>query len=678
MTFGQFPDCLRWLFVVASLWTCGCEQSRPRLPVAVAARPQHVLIITIDTLRADRLGCYGSRDVATPNLDRLAREGAMAPDASVHVPLTRPSHVSIFTGLYPSQHGVRDNISLGLAPTIPTLAESFKAAGYRTAAFVSSIVLSAQAGLARGFDAYSDRFDAGADDARFLETLQKRGDVTTKEAITWFNAHAGDRTFTWVHLYDAHDPYEPPEPYASRYAGRLYDGAVAWTDELVGRLDAALGRLGIRDHTLTVVTSDHGEGLGDHGEPVHGFFVYEATLRVPFILRGPGIGAGIKLPVLFRSIDLFPTILELAGVPPPSGGPARPGRSVAAALRGGTQKLANEPAFAESLTPQIHYGWSDLQSIRDGRWKYIRAPRPELYDLASDPGEQTNLVEVSPARARAMRAGLERHLADTAAASPRSATDHVPTDLVEKLGALGYVNAGGSPENTGIDPKDKIDEYRQLNRLLREGLVALREADYAASAERFRAIAARGVDSFEAHYYYGRALVGLKRWKDAASEFERAIPRLPAFGGSYFLLADCRKAQGNLNGAIAALRLAEGAIPTDARVYRRLGELYRDAGELAAAERYFREAMARDPSEPSEWNSLGMILGARSDLPNAERMFREAIARDAREPRYTYNLGLTLEREQRPVEAVKYFGKTLELDPQFVAARERLLEIRRR
>ena len=666
----------RLLIAAAALLAAAC--SRERAPATVAApAPRHVLLVTIDTLRADRLGCYGAVDVATPNLDRLAREGGMAPEALVHVPLTRPSHVSIFTGLYPSQHGVRDNISPPLAADVPTLASVFKAAGFRTSGFVSSIVLSAQSGLSRGFDDYSDRFDVGTDDARLLDTLQRRGDITTTEATAWLAERVQDRTFTWVHLYDPHDPYEPPEPYASRYADRPYDGEVAWSDELIGRIDSALTRLGIRDQTLMVVTSDHGEGLGEHQEPVHGFFVYQTTLRVPFIVRGPGVVAGARIPALFRSVDLFPTLLDLARVSAPSSSEtqSRPGRSRAAPLRGEPVAADEDTSFAESLTPKIHYGWSDLRAIVDGRWKYVLAPRPELYDLARDPSEQSNLIDTEPARSRALRAALERHLAtESAPAGSRASTGPVPADVVEKLGALGYVAVGGAPDPsaTGADPKDKIGEYRTFNRLLREGLVALREERYADSAERFHALASHGVDSFEAHYYYGRALAGLRRWREAATQFEQAIPRLPAFSGSYLALAECRKAAGDLAGAVRALERGRNAVRTDARVQRRLGELRRDSGDFAAAERDFRETIARDPAEASQWNSLGMLVGARGDLVEAERLFREAIGREPHEARYTYNLGLTLEREHRPAEAAAMFRKTLEIDPTFAAARERL------
>ena len=286
------------LLAACALSSCVSRQPAP----SVSVRPRHVLIITIDTLRADRLGCYGNPDVATPNIERLAREGAMAPQASAQAPITRPSHVSMFTGLYPSQHGIRDNISRALAPDVATMAEAFKAAGFETAGFVSSIVLSAQSGLGRGFDEFSDRFDIGADAAdegHFLDILEHRGDVAVAEAVKWLDAHSGGRTFVWVHLYDPHAPYEPPEPYASRYAGRPYDGEVAWSDELVGRLDAEVTRLGIRDQTLVVLTSDHGEALGEHGESVHGFFLYQAKLRVPLLMRGPGIVRS-KASICFR------------------------------------------------------------------------------------------------------------------------------------------------------------------------------------------------------------------------------------------------------------------------------------------------------------------------------------------------------------------------------------------
>ena len=673
-----------------------------------ATPPRHLVLVTIDTLRADRLGCYGSTDVATPHLDRIAREGALFPEATVAAPLTRPSHVTMFTGLDPAEHGIRDNVSPSLSPDIPTLATILETAGFAGAAIVSAVVLSAQSGLDRGFATYSDRFDLGGDDARFLNSIQKRGDGPTAEAVAWLESPREGRLFLWLHLYDPHDPYEPPEPWASRYPGRPYDGEVAFSDELVGRLDAALERRGLKDDTLLVVTSDHGEGLGEHGESVHGFFVYQSTIRVPLLLRGRGIVPGTRPAVTARSVDVAPTLLDLLGVAAPPG--ARfTGRSLARALRG-RGHVPEEAAYAESLLPLLHYGWSDLRTLREGRWKYIQAPRPELYDLEEDPGELRNLAEAQPARAEAFRAALARRLESERAAAP-AGRDAVPPELLEKLGAMGYLGAGapGPGPTTGADPKDQIGEYKVLNRLVRQGLVSLREKDYAASARSFEEMRRHGVSSFEVHYYLGRALVGLGRHREAAGHFEQAIERLPGFSAAHLALADSRIALGDLPAALDALRAGRGRSPRDPRLAERegqvlkktgrleeaarayeaalalaprepllhvqLGEVLRDRGDLAGAERCLREAVALDAEVASYWNSLGIVLGAAGSLAEAEKAFREALLRDGADAQYRYNLGLALVRQGRREEAKAEFRRALELRPEFPAPRERLAEL---
>ena len=700
---GTTALCAALCFVGAA---CGRGATTP--PVVPTAR--HLVLVTIDTLRADRIGAYGNTTVATPTLDRLAREGAMALHASAQVPLTRPSHISLFTGLYPSQHGIRDNVSPPLGPRVPVLAEILQRRGFKTGAFVSSIVLSKQSGLGRGFARYSDQFDIGEDDARFLNTIQKRGDATVAEAAAWLVEPGSERRFAWVHLYDPHDPYEPPEPYASRYAGRPYDGEVAWSDELVGRLDAALAKAGLREDTLLVVTSDHGEGLDEHGEAVHGFFVYETTLHVPFIARGPGITPGTRLGIVTRTIDVLPTVLDLLGLGDVK--PAVSGRSLAAALGGAP--IDDEPAFAESLTPLVHYGWSDLRALRDGRWKYILAPRPELYDLDRDPGERQNLIEQEPARARADRGGLEQHLRQEQATlhAPEATSSSVPPDLLEKLGALGYVGVGGpsATRASGADPKDKIEEYKALNTLMREGLVSLREGRYSASLDRFQGLFRLGIDSFEAHYYAARALTGLKRWREAAAHYEGAIAKLPTYSAAYLGLADALVADGQASLALDAVRRGQKASPDDpalveregdigrqvgdsglaVRSYERvvtmapkdalvrvkLGELYRDLGRLQDAARLLRDALQLDASVASYWNSLGMILGGSGDLTGGEQAFREATARDRTNAQFAYNLGLALARQNKREEAASQFQRTLELDPRFAAAKKSLAELR--
>ena len=647
-------------------------------PASAPAHARHLVVVTIDTLRADRVGAYGYKDGSTPHLDGLAREGAMAPEASAHVPLTRPSHVTIFTGRLPPETGIRDNISPAVVPGVPVLAEVLKGAGFATAAFVSSIVLDSSSGLDRGFDVYDDAIAGSGGGAEFLNTLQRRGDVTTTAAIGWLEktrqASPQGRVFLWLHLYDPHDPYEPPEPWASRFARHLYDGEVAFADEQVGRLDAALARLGLKDETALLVTSDHGEGLGDHGETLHGFFAYQTTLRVPFLVRGPGVRAGTRLASTAALVDVFPTAIELVGLPP-VGAPLS-GRSLLPELRGGAAR-AEVPVYAETLVPLLHFGWSDLRVLRDGRFKYIQAPRPELYDLASDPGETANLVPAQAPRAQAMRAGLGKFLdAERAAAAARAGgpAPAVATELLEKLGALGYVG-GAVPAETatpGADPKDMVTEFRVANDLMREGLLRLHDRDYAASAARFQAVLARKVSSFEVHFYLGRALAGLSRHAEAARHFEEAARRSPGFAEAWEGLARSLAAVGKRAEARAAYEKAAALRPKDAALQARLGELLRDMGAVEEAIRRQSAATELAPGVAEYWNSLGMTLGGNGRAAEAERAFREATRLDDRNARYAYNLGLILERQGRATEARPWYEKALALDGSFAPARGKL------
>lgn len=651
----------------------GCRRATAPAPV----HAQHLVIVTIDTLRADHVGAYGDTRAATPNLDALARDGAMALSASAHVPLTRPSHVTLLTGRLPSETGIRDNFAPAIVPQVPLLAEVLKQAGFATGAFVSSIVLDSSAGFDRGFDVYADEFEGTGAEARFLNTVQKRGDVTTAEALRWLerSAATGQRLFLWLHLYDPHDPYEPPEPYATRFADRPYDGEVAFADDLLGRLDGALSRLGLRDRTALVVTSDHGEGLGDHGEALHGFFAYESTLAVPFFVRGPGVRAGARLARTVRLVDVFPTALDLLGVPAPAG--ARPGRSLTAALAGGP--AGEEPVvYAESLVPLLHFGWSDLRVLREGRFKYIQAPRAELYDLKGDPGETTNLAAKEPGRAEALRKALGVILdAERAHAKSSGAPPAIAPELLEKLGALGYVG-GAAPADTptpGADPKDRIEDFRIANDLIREGLARLHDRDYAQAAARFRAVLARGISSFEVHFYLARALSGLGRHAEAARHFEEAARRSPSHAPAWVGLARSLVAAGRKKEARRAFEAALPLAPANGALRAELGDLLREQGDVAGAIALQTEATRLSPDVAAYWNSLGMTLGGNGRPADAERAFQEAAKLDSKNHRYAYNLGLVLKDQGRPAEARPWFEKALSLDPRFTPARDRLREV---
>ncbi len=652
-----------------------CRSQAPAPAQALHAR--HLVIVTIDTLRADHVGAYGDTRAATPHLDALARTGAMASEASAQVPLTRPSHVAIFTGELPTQTGIRDNISPAVLPSVPLLAEVLKKAGFATGAFVSSVVLDASSGLGRGFDKYDDDFEGPVGTAQFLNTLQEKGDVTTAQAISWLEttrAGAPDaRVFLWLHLYEPHDPYEPPEPYASRFRERPYAGEVAFADDLLGRLDAALARLGLTDDTALLVTSDHGEGLGDHGETLHGFFVYQSTLHVPFFVRAPGVAPGTRLTNAVQLVDVFPTSLELLGVPLP--GAKLAGRSLAGALRGESAGPQNS-VYAESLVPLLHFGWSDLRVMREGRFKYIQAPRPELYDLGTDRGELRNLFATQRSRAEALRAGLGRILdAERAAAvSSTAAAPAAAPELLEKLGALGYVGGAAPAETTtpGADPKDKVEDFRIANALMREGLLRFHDRDYAASASRFQEVLARKVESFEVHYYLARALSGQGRDKQAVAHFEEAARRSPAFGPAWEGLGDALLSTGRKSDACRAYEKALPLAPRNAALRSRLGDLQRALGAIDEAIRRQTEATELGPDVASYWNSLGMTLGGNRREAEAERAFRQATRLDAKDPRYAYNLGLILVRQGRAAEGRPWFEKTLALDPTFAPAREQL------
>ena len=686
--------------LLALLAVVGCRGEPPPA--------KHVVLVTLDTLRADHVGAYGG-DVATPHLDRLAAAGALVEQATAHSPLTRPSHVSLMSGLLPTRTGVRANVSPAVVPDVPPLAELLGAAGFRNAAFLSSVVLKGDSGLARGFQLYDDEFDADPADPRFLTSAQKRGDETVAAAVGWLEAAAADeRLFLWLHLYDPHDPYEPPEPFASRYPDRPYAGEVAWTDELVGRLLAALERLGMAAETLVVVTSDHGEGLGDHGELLHGFFAYETTLRVPLILRGPGIEPGRRLAGPAALVDLKPTILELTGLRPPAGAELS-GRSLAATLGGGPEP-APAPLYAESLVPRLRFGWSDLRVLRDGPWKYIDAPEPELYDLASDPGEGDNLASRQARRAAAMRDTLAPLVA--AERATETADDALSAELRDQLAALGYLGAvETAAEDRGADPKEKIGEFRFANDAMRSGLEMLRARRFDLSAQRFGALLERGIDSPEIRLNLGRSLLALDRTAEAAEQFAAAAAASPQLGRAWLGLADAHSRLGEHEEALAALSSGRRAQPDEALLWREEARLLRILGRPAEARIALTEAIERQPDDPflhaglSEllwdagrpeeglaalgratelgpanpryWNALGQRLGELARFAEAEPAFRRAVELAPENPAYAFNLALAVARQERYAEARPLFQRALELDPSAKDARAWLQELER-
>ena len=357
-------------------------------------RPLNVLVVTLDTTRADRIGAYGSRTAETPHLDALARQGTLFRQAYAHAPLTLPSHTSLMTGLLPTRHGVRDNGTFVVPRGLALLSERFSDAGYHTAAFVSAFVLDRRFGLSRGFDTYDDEV-AAEDVANGSDPGDRsvRAEETVRRALAWLGTTDGRPRFLWVHLFDPHAPYDPPQPFASRHRDQAYDGEIAYMDAHFGRLVSAIKEIRQPGGWLTVVAGDHGEGLGDHEEMTHGYFVYGNTLRVPLIMALPGhVPTARTIDGIVRLVDVAPTILDLSGLPALKD---VDGRSLTR-LMAGRDGADSGPAYMESFHPRIWWGARELLALRTSRWLFIDAPRPELYDVAADPGERTNLAASRP------------------------------------------------------------------------------------------------------------------------------------------------------------------------------------------------------------------------------------------------------------------------------------------
>jgi arylsulfatase A-like enzyme/Tfp pilus assembly protein PilF len=571
-----------------------------------------LLLITLDTTRADHLGAYGYAKARTPQLDRLFAEGARFERALTAAPLTLPAHASIFTGRYPFHHGVRDNGTFFLAADAPTLATALKAAGYRTAAFVSAFVLDRRFGLARGFDLYDDRMEGFGHVMRV--TAERRGDRTVAGLKAWLESYAPARTepfFLWLHLYDPHDPYDPPAPYAAAFNDRPYDGEIAYVDSLVGDVRATLERLGLARDTVVAIAGDHGEDLGEHGEETHGLFLYDATLRVPLALWRPGRVSPAVVKDLARTVDLAPTLLELLGQPPL---PQTDGRSLLELLRGGRQPPA--PAYAETLYPELDFNWSALRCVSDERYKLIEAPRPELYDLQSDPGERADVGTAQPQRAEALRQALGRLGASGPGAMSRAAPDR---DASERLAALGYVAAGSgaaAPGSSHRDPKDMAAVYRRW----RGASSALTAGHHEEAARGFTAILAEDPENVQALFGLGNALASTAQVDGAIDAFRRFLKLVPGSAQGHQSLAICFTKKKDYD---AAMRETEAALLvdarfTDARLMR--AEILRERGDREGARAEMKAALAVDPENPAVRIQQARHLAHDGKLGDAESL----------------------------------------------------------
>ncbi|MEZ5290802.1 MAG: sulfatase-like hydrolase/transferase [Vicinamibacterales bacterium] len=629
-------------------WAWSAE---PALPVH-----PNVLLITLDTTRADRLGSYGYASAGTPNLDRLALDGVRFARALSPVPLTLPAHASLMTGLQPYRHGVRNNGHFVLPEDVPTLAARFSAAGYETAAFVSAFVLDRQFGLARGFDVYDDALDPPAVDGAGLE-LERRGDRTASAAAAWLarRSQAPRRPwFLWVHFYDAHDPYAPPAPFAERHAATPYDGEIAFVDAQVGRLLESPDVQGAAP-PLVIVAGDHGESLGDHGESTHGLFLYEGAIKVPLIVAWPGILRRQVVDTAVRLVDVAPTLARLAGVE----FGATDGRDLTPLVRRtGEAPEPAPPAYAETYFPQFFMRWAPLRAVDDGRWKYIDGPEPELYEIATDPGEARNRAATDPAVARALKRTLETSVRAT---PDRSAQAPVSAEAQRRLSALGYVAtpAVAQAGETGPDPKRMVPIFERLlagNRAIAGGrageaariardVIAQDGANPFARLVLGRALLAGGdapgavaalttylaavPGSAEAHHWLALAHVRQDRRDLALAEEEAALALDPRLAPAIALRAGLLFSSGRAGEGLEALRAAVEAQPNHAALRTDYADLLADAGRVDEAAAEYQRALDRRGDDTRALVGLGMLLARQSALDRALALFTKALELDA-------------------------------------------------
>ncbi len=659
------------LFVLGAAWALfELRDGAPRTP--------NVLLITIDTLRWDHVGAYGAGDGITPALDALAARGVRFETAIMHVPLTAPSHASILTGLTPVHHGVHDNGAYVLSPQHPSLASQFRTAGYTTAAFVSGFPLERRFGFANGFETFDDRLPR-VSGSRGAEGTERRADETTRRAIEWFDARqsSGDRPWLlWVHYFDPHAAYDPPTDYARRFPDRPYDGEIAFADAQLGVLLQHVNSA----NTIVLATADHGESLGEHGEDTHGVFVYDSTLRVPFIIAGPGIPAGRVASGVARGVDVLPTLLDFAGLPPT---PGVDGRSLRPAIEGAA--LEDEPAYIESLLASRNFGWAPLKGVRDARWKYIEAPTPELYDLAADPRESVNRHAQQPDRARALAAALT---AASRNAAP-DATTRVAEDTSNRLRSLGYVGATSPQPATGRDPKNAVALINRIERAIADvrrdptraseelravvaedpGIVIARRqlavalsssGDQRGAIEQLEWLQARNAATAEDLALLSEALRVSGRGTEAADALARASRLDPASPEIPLTEARARAAERRASEAAAAYRRALELAPDNVEALAGLGQLSLASGDVAGAEMLFQRVLAIDPGDLSARTGLAVALGRRGRAEEAIPLL-QGVVRDApANAQALAALGAALARSGSAPAAVPYFQRAID------------------
>ena len=648
----------------------GVPDREAELVTGVVPSELNVILITIDTLRADRVGAYGSQRVATPHMDRLAAEGILFTNAASTVPFTLPAHSSLMTGTYPPYHGVRENVGYVLGAAQPTLAEAMAESGRSTAGFVSAFVLDSRWGIARGFDTYFDDFDLEENQPANLGGVQRDGAETIAEAVRWLDTDPQQPLFLWLHLYDPHDPYKPIEPYRSQYPDRPYDGEVAYTDSLIGEFRSALEERGLLNRSLLILTGDHGEGLGQHREGFHGYFIYDSTVHVPLILRLPGAELGgrvVDQPV--SHVDLVPTILETVGQPIPE---QVQGSSLVPLIAGSSAGTHPDRAvYSESMYPLLHYGWAPLRSLRKGPYKFIDSPQPELYNVAVDPKEEKNILLEERRTSRELKDELDllvEQLKSDESVAPEPA--ELDEETLLQLRALGYMAGSGGidvdEENAWdrTDPKERIG----LHQLVMAAQSDLAKEDLEPARQKLEEVLATDPSVVDAHQMLGSIATKEERYEEAVEHFKGALAVRDDHLTSIRGLAHAYRQLGMKEEALVGFQQVLALEPGDTMATLGSVEVLVELERRTDAIELLQQATSTSKPAPALLNQLGELLALEGRKDDAMTAFEQAIAGKPDLVPAKFNLAVLLEEGGDPRRATNLYEEVIEEAPKHFQA----------
>jgi arylsulfatase A-like enzyme/Tfp pilus assembly protein PilF len=650
---------------------------------------RNVLLISMDTTRADYLSCYGCDRETTPNIDALAAEGIRCENVISTVPVTLPAHCSIMTGTNPPYHGVHDNVDYQLAENNITLAEILKGHGFVTGAAISCFVLDSKFNLDQGFDSYNDKFQKD-----FRDVSLRKGNETTQVAIKWLDEHKGNPFFYFLHYYDPHAAYEPPEPFATEYRDNLYAGEIAFTDHCIGKVIDKLKELNLYDSTLIIIVGDHGEMLGEHGERAHSYYIYESAIKVPLIFKVPGSSTAKTIESNVGIIDIAPTVCGLLGIELPY---EAVGIDLSPFFRKG-QPPAERPLYCESLTPTL-YNANSLLGIVEGSYKYIQTTKPELYDLKKDPHESINLINVHPQRARILQDKLAHILEEQFRKGGDDSSIELDAESVKRLESLGYVSGGMTEDfsfdQSKVDPKDLLqlhlgfsaatnlmveEMYEEAISTLKElevlfpgynkvyhtlGELARITGDYDGEV-RYLKLALQSqpkLSQYEIYNNLGVALIGKKEFDEAADCFNEALRLKPdgpvALGNlAYILLL-----QGHVDESIKYSRKTIEIDPDSASGHRNLGKALVKKDDIEGAIASFRKSLEIEPGQINVMIDLGKALFLIKDYQAAIDQWRKTLEVTPDRPDVHEGIALAMMKMKRVDEAIVEYGKSLEIEP---------------